>query len=253
MLLAALAVLAAAFGPAVPADTLALELNVPAYRLEVLEDGRPVRDYPVAVGTREHPTPLGAFRVDRVVWNPWWIPPPFPWAEPYSKTPPGPDNPVGRVKLCFGTYMYVHGTPEPETVGSAASHGCVRMTDEDATGLARAVHAATLPEVPAAVLDSLAADRRKTRTVRLEEPVAFSIVYRRVEARDGRVLVHPDPYRLDPRVEPGEVTAALVGAGVDRYRIDAAAVDALIARAGTATVSARVDSLLGPPGPRPTP
>ena len=49
--------------------------------------------------------------------------------------PPGPDNPLGRRWLEFATgdgwQIGLHGTPHPELLGQAVSHGCVRIRDED--------------------------------------------------------------------------------------------------------------------------
>ena len=93
------------------ASQLSLRLNVPAYRLDVFESGTRTHTYRVAVGSPDHPTPLGDFRARRIVWNPWWVPPPFEWAETERVTPPGPNNPTGRVKIMFGQYLFIHGTP----------------------------------------------------------------------------------------------------------------------------------------------
>ena len=106
---------------------LRLVLNIPAARLDVLEGEALARSYRVAIGTPDHPTPIGSYRVDRVIWNPWWVPPPFEWARKMKLTPPGPDNPTGRVKLFFGYYLFLHGTPLEESLGRPGSHGCVRL------------------------------------------------------------------------------------------------------------------------------
>jgi hypothetical protein len=60
-------------------EELALRLNLPAFRLDVLSDGRVVRSYPVAVGATRYATPRGGFEITRVVWNPWWYPPKSAW------------------------------------------------------------------------------------------------------------------------------------------------------------------------------
>jgi hypothetical protein len=78
-------------------DELRLLLNVPAYRLDVIEHQRVMRTISVAVGQPGYRTPLGHFQVDYVVWNPWWRPPASDWARKERPQPPGWSNPVGGV------------------------------------------------------------------------------------------------------------------------------------------------------------
>lgn len=222
-------------------DSLALVLNVPACRLDVVAGADTAR-YPVSPGTPDHPTPLGTYAVERVIWNPSWVPPPFPWAAGYDVTPPGPDNPVGRVKLYFGRYLYVHGTPDEAALGTPASHGCVRMAQADAMALARAVHAWATPGVPDSLIETLAADPRRTRSIALERPVTLSVEYRRVEVLDGRIEVHPDVYGLDP-LSAEDLVSALAATGVEIERIDPDRLADLVDRARREAVSVPVGSL----------
>ncbi|HUF66227.1 MAG TPA: L,D-transpeptidase family protein [Gemmatimonadaceae bacterium] len=95
--------------------------------------------YPVAIGKPDHPTPTGTFSINKIVWNPGWVPPRSPWARGKKATPPGhPDNPMKLVKIFFRepTY-YIHGTSEYESLGSAASHGCLRMLPDEAAEVAK--------------------------------------------------------------------------------------------------------------------
>lgn len=98
-----------------------------------------VRHYDVAVGTKKHATPGGRFTVKHIVWNPAWNPPDEKWAKGKDPTPPGhPKNPMRGVKLFFQEPdYYIHGTNDEESIGSAASHGCIRMVEVDAVELAR--------------------------------------------------------------------------------------------------------------------
>lgn len=98
-----------------------------------------VRKYDVAVGSKAHPTPTGTFIVRHMVWNPAWVPPNADWAKNKQPAKPGdPDNPMRAVKIFFQEPdYYIHGTNNPDSIGEAASHGCIRMTESDATELAR--------------------------------------------------------------------------------------------------------------------
>jgi len=53
---------------------------------------------------------------------------------------PGPNNPVGVVWIALSAEGYgIHGTPDPGKVGKTESHGCVRLTNWDASHLASVV------------------------------------------------------------------------------------------------------------------
>jgi murein L,D-transpeptidase YcbB/YkuD len=229
-------------------EPLRLVLNVAAARLDILETETVTRSYRVAVGTRDHPTPLGAFRVDRVVWNPWWVPPPFEWAREMRVTRPGPDNPTGRVKLFFGYYLFIHGTALEESLGGPASHGCVRLANADAIALARTAHAYGSPDVHPGVLDSLEADPGKTRTIRLTRTIPLSVLYNRIEVRNGRLLLHPDPYELAP-IDIENVLSVLGASGVSPADVDSFVIDAALERAERETVVMYLRDLRAPVQP----
>jgi lipoprotein-anchoring transpeptidase ErfK/SrfK len=107
----------------------------------VLREGTLVESFTVAVGQDEFPTPRGEFTIRRLVWNPRWVPPKVPWARGAKAKGPGdPDNPMGKVKLFFKEPdYYIHGTQAEESLGQAASHGCVRMANDDVVALAKLV------------------------------------------------------------------------------------------------------------------
>ena len=242
-------------GPAVsPApDTTAelrLALNVPAFRLDVIERGTVAGSIRVAVGQPRYRTPLGHFRVDYVIWNPWWIPPDSWWARKERPAPPGWMNPTGRVKLHVTGLVFLHGTPLEESLGSAASHSCVRMSNADAIALARMVHASAGPGLGRFTLDSLEADTARTRTIVLTRSVPIDIVYRIAEADASELRLHPDVYR---RVASSvadverEAIAALLGAGVDTTGLRAERLRELARASRRAAVRLPVDSLfIGP-------
>jgi lipoprotein-anchoring transpeptidase ErfK/SrfK len=101
--------------------------------------GTEMRRYTVAVGTKAKPTPMGQFAVKHIVWNPAWHPPDEKWAKGKKPAGPGdPKNPMKIVKIFFQEPdYYIHGTDAEDSLGSAASHGCIRMAQEDVYKLAR--------------------------------------------------------------------------------------------------------------------
>jgi lipoprotein-anchoring transpeptidase ErfK/SrfK len=87
-----------------------------------------VRSFRIAVGMPAYPTPLGRYHVIVRERHPTWDPPNSPWAAGLGPVPPGPGNPLGT--RWIGTSapgIGIHGTPQPWTVGTQASHGCIRM------------------------------------------------------------------------------------------------------------------------------
>ncbi len=125
-----------------PSDpSMRLVVDLSERQLEVIEDGKITQTYGVAVGRPSHPTPTGSFRTGDIVWNPDWRPPPEDWARNKKSQPPGAAaNPMQAVKIYFrAPYYFIHGTNDPESIGEAASHGCIRMTPDDATALAHTI------------------------------------------------------------------------------------------------------------------
>lgn len=205
----------AASGPVRPVaaqSELRLDLNIPALRLTVYEGDDAIRSYPVAVGMPGHDTPTGSFDVDFAEWNPWWRPPAREWARDEKVTPPGPRNPMGRVKLFFEPLYFIHGTPEAASIGTPASHGCVRMRDADVVALARLIHERAAPGV-APQIDAILRSGR-TRRVDFRNRVPLTVRYDPVVVESGNLVVYPDVYRRNA-VHAEGVYQALMRAGYD--------------------------------------
>jgi lipoprotein-anchoring transpeptidase ErfK/SrfK len=104
---------------------------------------------PVTSGSQHDPLPIGEWKVTAVARNPpFHYNPDLFWdADPRdekARLAPGPNNPVGVVWIDISKEHYgLHGTPEPGTVGHTASHGCVRLTNWDASALADLVTTGT--------------------------------------------------------------------------------------------------------------
>jgi lipoprotein-anchoring transpeptidase ErfK/SrfK len=144
--------------------------------LYVEQGGQVVKSYTFASGSAKYPTPRGTFRIDKVVWNPGWIPPDAKWAKKRTAKEAGdPGNPMQLVKIFFKEPdYYIHGTDQVDTIGSAASHGCIRLDPVDAAELAIRVM-----EASGAKRDSTwyqnAIERGQTRTVMLPQKVEMII------------------------------------------------------------------------------
>ncbi len=105
-------------------------------RLFLFKGARYWRVFPVATGQSVYPTPLGRFQIV-VKWkDPWWYPPPDPWAAGEKPTPPGPGNPLGpRWMGLSAPGVGIHGTNNESSIGYSVSHGCIRMHVADAMWL----------------------------------------------------------------------------------------------------------------------
>ena len=117
-----------------------LVLKLGERRLYVMEAQGPVESFPVAVGSPEYRTPIGRFQVDHMRMNPSFTT--FDWKDPSKVTgvlPPGPDNPLGLRWIGFTSFhgwdIGFHGTPHPELLGQAVTHGCVRLHNRDVVAL----------------------------------------------------------------------------------------------------------------------
>jgi len=95
------------------------------HKLALIEDGQVKKIYPVAVGKPSTPSPVGTFTIARRVKNPTY-------SHGGRTVPPGPHNPVGSRWMGLSIRGYgIHGTNEPNSIGKAASHGCIRMARAD--------------------------------------------------------------------------------------------------------------------------
>jgi murein L,D-transpeptidase YcbB/YkuD len=243
-----------------PAGGLRLDLNIPENRLRVMDGDSVIRSYRVSVGMPGHDTPDGDFTVQRAEWNPSWRPPEREWARDNRFTPPGPSNPMGRVKLFFAPYYYLHGTPDTANIGQPASHGCVRMRNRDVIALARLLHQRAEPTVAPAEIDGILRRSSQTRWSTFRAPVPLTLRYEPIVARGDTLRFYKDVYARD-RLHTEGVIQALLGAGYDVSGFDRAAARRLLARAAEAegVLAVRIGDAFpslrrrsdAPPGERP--
>lgn len=87
------------------------------------------KEYRVAVGTGGYPTPTGWWKIVNKRKNPSWSNPGSAWAKGMPRTiGPGPSNPLGTRALDLNASgIRIHGTNKDYSIGTAASHGCMRM------------------------------------------------------------------------------------------------------------------------------
>jgi lipoprotein-anchoring transpeptidase ErfK/SrfK len=118
-------------------------ISIPDRKLALIEDGKVVKVYPVAVGAAATPSPSGEFRVSERITNPTYY-------APGNVIGPGKSNPLGTRWIGLGQRGYgIHGTNEPRSIGKRASHGCIRMNQADVEELFELVRAGDLVELHA--------------------------------------------------------------------------------------------------------
>ncbi len=109
------------------------------------EGDKLIAQFQATMGSSRDPLPIGDWKIYGVAKNtPFSYDPDLFWDvpddEPDRTLPPGPNGPVGVVWIDLSKEHYgIHGTPAPETIGRAESHGCVRLTNWDAARLAQMV------------------------------------------------------------------------------------------------------------------
>lgn len=103
------------------------------FTLRLWKDLKLVRSYRIAVGRQGLETPAGEYTIDDKQTNPSWHVPNSAWAGDLAGRviPPGPDDPIKARWMGFYNGAGIHGTDEVSSLGTAASHGCIRMSIPD--------------------------------------------------------------------------------------------------------------------------
>jgi len=100
-------------------------VSIPDRKLAVMENDTVIATFPVAIGAASTPSPTGEFKVINRVSSPTYY-------HSGKVIPTGKDNPLGTRWLGLSEKGYgIHGTNTPQSVGHAASHGCIRLRNRD--------------------------------------------------------------------------------------------------------------------------
>jgi lipoprotein-anchoring transpeptidase ErfK/SrfK len=104
------------------------------------------RTHPIAVGMPDYPTPTGRFTITNKAVNPAWSAPDRPWAGAYRNevvAGGSPENPLKARWLGITGGVGIHGTDAEYSIGTRASHGCIRMRIPEVKNLYRRVPVGT--------------------------------------------------------------------------------------------------------------
>jgi lipoprotein-anchoring transpeptidase ErfK/SrfK len=116
----------------------AIVVNRGAFKLTLYKRLKPVKTYPIAVGQVGLETPAGLYHVQNKAVNPAWNVPNSPWAGSLAgQVIPGgaPNNPLKARWMGIFAGAGIHGTDDIGSIGTAASHGCIRMRIPDVIDL----------------------------------------------------------------------------------------------------------------------
>ena len=101
-------------------------------------DGKVKKDYACTPGMSGYDTPRGSWTLEYKDASPTWYNPGSDWAKSMPDTiGPGASNPLGlrALALSCGGGIYIHGTTNYGQLGTAASHGCIRLANENVVEL----------------------------------------------------------------------------------------------------------------------
>lgn len=206
-------------------------VNIAARKLYFYDQNKIVRSYPVAVGSSAYRTPIGDRFMTQIIWNPWWLPPDSGWAKGASPTPPGPNNPLGPVKMDLGNAILFHGTNKPKSIGHAASHGCMRMNSNDAREFARFIQENYTSQNDPALFEQYEKSRGRSFYVKLENPIPVQIVYEIADIRDGKLNIYKDVYyKYSKTLKQQTIEKKMIEHGLEIAKIDMQALYDLVAK-----------------------
>ncbi len=207
-------------GPnAVPADTRVV-VNIPAYRMDLFQNGSLIKSYKIGIGYPEFPLPTGLRKAQSIIFNPTWTPPDEPWVGRMKDVAVGqkveagsPLNPLGPIKIPIGLPSLIHGGKSPAKIGTFASHGCVGLTNAQVKDFARNLVLAGGKNVSESTVASYLSDPTKTKVIKLEAAVPVELRYETIVVEGGKLHIYKDVYDQNSNTEEN-LRAALEKNGV---------------------------------------
>lgn len=187
-------------------------INLAARSLTLFRGNDRVALYPIGPGKPSTPTPTGYYKIQEKIVNPTWTSP----HDPTVSIPSGPDCPIGYRWMTIQGNYGIHGTNHPESIGTYASNGCVRMLEEDVEQLFDNVQVGTPVEI-----------------------TYNRIVVEKTDDNQVAYYIYPDGYGWQ-NVSVDDVKAWLKGYGVSDFESDEAIEKKIEASDGEPTYIAKV-------------
>jgi hypothetical protein len=195
-------------GPnAIPTDTRVV-VNIPAFRMDIFDDGSLVKSYKVGIGTPEFPLPQGIRTADTVIFNPTWTVPDEEWAAEMHNVKVGEtveagdrNNPLGWIKIPIGSPSLIHGGKQPAKIGTFASHGCVGLTNPQIKDFAMRLAQVAGTEITDQQVAEYLQAKTRTKDVKLKKTIPVELRYETIVVEDGKLHVYKDVYNENTNTE----------------------------------------------------
>ncbi len=195
-------------GPnAVPKDTRVV-VNIPAFRMDVFQEGSLVKSYKIGIGYPDFPLPTGLRKAQTIIFNPTWTPPDEPWVAKMKNVSVGEKvaagsklNPLGPIKIPIGLPSLIHGGKSAAKLGTFASHGCVGLTSAQVQDFSKLLAQAAGTELSDKSIQTYFKDKTKTQVVKLKQVVPIELRYETIVVEDGKLHIYRDVYDQDTNTE----------------------------------------------------
>lgn len=195
-------------GPnAVPNDTR-IVVNIPAYRMDLFQNGSLVKSYKIGIGYPEFPLPQGLRKAQTIIFNPTWTPPDSPWVAKMKNVTAGEKieagsklNPLGPIKVPIGMPSLIHGGKSTAKLGTFASHGCVGLTNAQIKDFALMLSQLSGTEITQSEMAEYLKDPTQTKNVKLKQAIPVELRYETIVLEDGALHIYKDVYEEDTNTE----------------------------------------------------
>jgi lipoprotein-anchoring transpeptidase ErfK/SrfK len=181
-----------------PTDTRIL-VNIPAFRMDVIKEGKVVKTYKIGIGYPEFPLPTGLRQAKEIIFNPTWTPPDEPWVK--GKVKPGEKveagsklNPLGPIKIPIGLPSLIHGGKNPARLGTFASHGCVGLTNGQIQDFAMEISSLAGNALSPQDIKEYEKKKTETKNVKLDKDIPVEIRYETITVENGTLKIYRDVY-----------------------------------------------------------
>ncbi len=183
---------------AIPTDTRVI-VNIPAFRMDVFQDGKLLKTYRIGIGYPEFPLPIGMRRAEQIIFNPTWTPPDEPWVkgkvQPGKKVAAGSKlNPLGPIKIPIGLPNLIHGGKAVSKLGNFASHGCVGLSNQQVQDFAGQLSQLSGTQLTVDSISGFEKNKTETKNVKLNKAIPVELRYETIVAENGNLHIYRDVY-----------------------------------------------------------
>ena len=177
-----------------------ITVNAPAFQLTLWQNGKEVSAYPIGIGQKNFPAPVGEREATAIIINPHWIPPDSVWAPrgadltTYEEIKPNdPRSTLSKIKIRLGSGYMIHEATGADEIGRAVSHGCILMLKTDMLDLVEKIIAARNLPVEKSRIAQVRTNHERLEAM-LDPPLLVDINYDLQVVEGGSLRIYPDVY-----------------------------------------------------------